>query len=72
MKSVFFNEMETFDLSSDFIDSAMKIGGIEDKEQLNSAWRRLQVDVDTAADGVPSGISCDVWITDKRDLITQE
>lgn len=28
MKSVFFNEMETFDLSSDFIDSAMKIGAL--------------------------------------------
>lgn len=55
MKSVFFNEMETFDLPSDFIDRAMKIGGIDDKEQLNSAWRRLQVDVDTAAEGVPSG-----------------
>ena len=54
MKSVFFNEMETFDLPSDFIDSAMKIGGIDDEEQLNSAWRRLQVNVDTAADGVPS------------------
>lgn len=72
MKSVFFNEMETFDLLSDFIDSAMKIGGIDDKEQLNSAWRRLQVDVDTAADGVPSGLGCDVWIADKRDLITQK
>lgn len=72
MKSVFFNEMETFDLPSDFIDSAMKIGGIDDKEQLNSAWRRLQVDVDTAADGVPSGLGCDVWIADKRDLITQK
>lgn len=59
MKSVFFNEMETFDLPSDFIDSAMKIGVIDDKEQLNSAWRRLQVDVDTAADGVPSGLGCD-------------
>lgn len=72
MKSVFFNEMETFDLPSDFIDSAMKIGGIDDEEQLNSAWRRLQVDVDTAADGVPSGLGCDVWIADKRDLITQK
>lgn len=64
--------METNDLPSDFIDSAMKIGGIDDKEQLNSAWRRLQVDVDTAADGVPSGLGCDVWIADKRDLITQK
>lgn len=64
--------METFDLPSDFIDSAMKIGGIDDKEQLNSAWRRLQVDVDTPADGVPSGLGCDVWIADKRDLITQK
>ncbi len=72
MKSVFFNEMETFDLPSDFIDSAMKIGGIDDEEQLNSAWRRLQVNVDTAADGVPSGLGCDVWIADKRDLITQK
>lgn len=72
MKSVFFNEMETFDLPSDFIDSAMKIGGIDDKEQLNSAWRRLQVNVDTAADGVPSGLGCDVWVADKRDLITQK
>lgn len=72
MKSVFFNEMETFDLPSDFIDSAMKIGGIDDKEQLNSAWRRFQVNVDTAADGVPSGLGCDVWVADKRDLITQK
>lgn len=72
MKSVFFNEMETYDLPSDFIDSAMKIGGIDDKEQLNSAWRRLQVNVDTAAEGVLSGLGCDMWIVDKRDLITQK
>lgn len=64
--------METFDLPSDFIDSAMKIGGIDDKEQLNSAWRRLQVNVDTAAEGVLSGLGCDMWIADKRDLITQK
>ena len=64
--------METFDLPSDFIDSAMKIGGIDDKEQLNSAWRRLQVNVDTAAEGVPSGLGCDLWIADKRDLITHK
>lgn len=72
MKSVFFNEMETFDLPSDFIDSAMKIGGVDDKEQLNLAWKRLQVNVDTAADGVPSELGCDVWIADKRNLITQK
>ena len=64
--------METNDLPSDFIDSAMKIGGIDDKEQLNSAWRRLQVNVDTAEEGVPSGLGCDLWIADKRDLITQK
>lgn len=64
--------METNDLPSDFIDSVMKIGGIDDKEQLNSAWRRLQVNVDTAAEGVPSGLGCDLWIADKRDLITQK
>lgn len=64
--------METNDLPSDFIDSVMKIGGIDDKEQLNSAWRRLQVNVDTAAEGVISGLGCDLWIADKRDLITQK
>ena len=64
--------METNDLPSDFIDSVMKIGGIDDKEQLNSAWRRLQVNVDTAAEGVPSVLGCDLWIADKRDLITQK
>ena len=64
--------METFDLPSDFIDSAIKIGGIDDKEQLNSAWRRLQVNVDTAAEGVASGLGCDMWIANKRDLITKK
>ena len=42
MKSVFFNEMETFDLPSDFIDSVMKIGGVDNIALLNLAYRILQ------------------------------
>ena len=64
--------MKNNDLLPDFIDRAMKIGGIDDKEQLNLAWRRLQVNVDTAAEGVPSVLGCDLWRADKRDLITQK
>ena len=68
----FSNGMEFDNLPSDFIDDLTKTGVCVDEKYLNSAWRRLQVDVDAALSRGPSGLGSDVWVINKRDLITQK
>lgn len=69
--NLFSNGMEFDNLPSDFIDDLTKIGGIDEK-YLSSAWRKTYAIVHDALSGGLSGLGSDVWVINKKDLITQK
>lgn len=58
----FSNGMEPDELPSDFIDSVMKIGGVDNIALQNLAWRKLQAD---RKEPVSAGTFCKQFLDEK-------
>lgn len=58
----FLNGMEPDELPSDFIDSVMKIGGVDNIALQNLAWRKLQAD---RKEPVSAGTFCKQFLDEK-------